>query len=675
MIVLVVAYLAGYGNVSFAVEKSYNFTKLRTDYRLDLTAEGTAVVDKATGETIVVPFGERMTFKGALKYSKDTQYIIHRVRSHAEVYIPMEESAELPVDFLRTAFYNTWDDKTPQESIRDRFNTPIRFPDKSDKVVTAYVNMTEYSNIGNADAAFDPSWDKDNDAIIDADAENLPDYVDPRVFNAPWKNYVAKYWTESWRMVLAKRIDYAAAQHFDGIMLDVPDGVWPWKEAYPELDYQELRKLNNELLQWISNYAKEQYGTAFLITGNFGGAAYFADFGKNVDGAYAQNFFFSWDGSGIINGYGLSQSEGEFKNVVVDFYRKQGVQMLDMEHLGTGEITEGLDFVDYDDRITQENLLHLFRWAIDSGSTPFVSQVFMSRPYNGIPRFSRIIAGMPPFADTPYDDWVLGSDEEDVFATGAGDDLVYGGPGDDEIYGGSGNNDRVFFTGKRSDYDVITDKGVTTVISKNGNEDTDILIGFESLIFSDTTEKIPAYDISFSDVPDTAWFYRAVSYITAKGISAGPASDTFRPADKLTRGDFLVMLMKAYGIGPDENSEDNFTDAGNTYYTGYLAAAKRMGLTGGAGNNMYLPENQITRQDMFTLLFRVLEKIDKLPQGSSGETLADFSDSGQIASYAMEAMNLLVETGAITGSGGKLNPTGTTTRAEMAQVLYNLLLR
>ena len=133
--------------------------------------------------------------------------------------------------------------------------------------------------------------------------------------------------------------------------------------------------------------------------------------------------------------------------------------------------------------------------------------------------------------------------------------------------------------------------------------------------------------------------------------------------------------MKAYGIEPDVNQDDNFSDAGNTYYTGYLAAAKRMGLAGGIGNNMYAPENQITRQDLFTLLFRVLIDIDKLPQGSFGKMLEDFTDAGQIATYATPAMKLFVETGTISGSGGKLTPISTTTRAEMAQVLYNLLSR
>jgi hypothetical protein len=76
---------------------------------------------------------------------------------------------------------------------------------------------------------------------------------------------------------------------------------------------------------------------------------------------------------------------------------------------------------------------------------------------------------------------------------------------------------------------------------------------------------------------------------------------------------------------------------------------------------------------MFTLLYKVLKVIGKLPQGNSGQTLSDFSDTGDMASWAQDAMTFLVETGTVSGSGGKLSPISTTTRAEMAQVLYSLL--
>ena len=68
-------------------------------------------------------------------------------------------------------------------------------------------------------------------------------------------------------------------------------------------------------------------------------------------------------------------------------------------------------------------------------------------------------------------------------------------------------------------------------------------------------------------------------------ITKGTGAGKFSPEALLTRGEFIVMLMRAYEIKADDNPADNFADAGNTYYTGYLAAAKRLGISKGVGNN------------------------------------------------------------------------------------------
>jgi uncharacterized repeat protein (TIGR02543 family) len=196
-------------------------------------------------------------------------------------------------------------------------------------------------------------------------------------------------------------------------------------------------------------------------------------------------------------------------------------------------------------------------------------------------------------------------------------------------------------------------------------------VTFDTTHFSDYAV---AYNkVSFNDVTADVWYHKAVSFIAARGITGGTGNGNYSPEAKLTRGQFIVMLMKAYGIAPDADPKNNFADAGATYYTGYLAAAKRLGISAGIGNNMFAPEKEITRQEMFTLLYNALKVIGQLPQGDSDKTLDHFSDAGQIDSWAKEAMTLLVKTGTIGGNAGKLNPTSTTTRAEMAQVLYNLL--
>lgn len=183
--------------------------------------------------------------------------------------------------------------------------------------------------------------------------------------------------------------------------------------------------------------------------------------------------------------------------------------------------------------------------------------------------------------------------------------------------------------------------------------------------------------VRFNDVAEDAWYAKAVSFIAARDITTGTGGGNFSPDAKLTRGQFIVMLMREYGIAPDENPDpkDNFADAGSTWYTGYLAAARRLKISAGVGGNMFAPEKEITRQEMFTLLYNALKVTGQLPSGDSGKKLSDFSDADEIASWAYDAMKLLVETGMIGGSGGKLTPHSTATRAQMAQILYNLLTK
>ncbi|MBU7006034.1 S-layer homology domain-containing protein [Phosphitispora fastidiosa] len=196
--------------------------------------------------------------------------------------------------------------------------------------------------------------------------------------------------------------------------------------------------------------------------------------------------------------------------------------------------------------------------------------------------------------------------------------------------------------------------------------------------------------VSFSDVNGDAWYKDAVDFIAARGITSGTGDGIYSPDMRLTRGQFMVLLMNAYQIEPAGGSADsaenddntgnnedtgNFADAGNTYYTNYLAAAKSLGIANGVGNNMFAPNKEITRQEMFVLLYNALQLIDELPAATSDKQLATFNDADLVAAWATEAMSALVKGGIISGSDNMLSPAETTTRAQMAQALYNLLAK
>jgi len=183
--------------------------------------------------------------------------------------------------------------------------------------------------------------------------------------------------------------------------------------------------------------------------------------------------------------------------------------------------------------------------------------------------------------------------------------------------------------------------------------------------------------VNFNDIATDAWYKNAVGFIAARGITSGIGNNMFGPEAKLTRAQFVVLLMNAYQISTQNQGEssqiENFSDAGNTYYTDYLLTAKALGIVNGIGNNLFDPEKEITRQEMFVVLYNALKVIDEVPVYVNNTQLSSFNDADKIASWANEALSSFVKTGTVGGYNNNLYPTATTTRAEIAQVLYNVL--
>jgi hypothetical protein len=179
---------------------------------------------------------------------------------------------------------------------------------------------------------------------------------------------------------------------------------------------------------------------------------------------------------------------------------------------------------------------------------------------------------------------------------------------------------------------------------------------------------------SFADVADGAWYNDAVTFAAARGITEGVSETQFAPNHQATRGDFLVLLMRAYGIDVDDSITENFADAGNTYYTAFLGTAKKLGMVAGVGNNRFEPQTRISRQDMLVMIYNILDKKGELPAANShGKTLNDYKDKSEIGAYALPAMKQFVESGIVAGNNGYLMPKGFSTRAEIVQVLYNMM--
>ncbi len=176
----------------------------------------------------------------------------------------------------------------------------------------------------------------------------------------------------------------------------------------------------------------------------------------------------------------------------------------------------------------------------------------------------------------------------------------------------------------------------------------------------------------FTDVTATyAWGAGAIDWLRDKGVVNGVTASTYSPSAYIKRGDFILMLYRAYRLKADFTG--NFADVPKTsYYYTAIGVAKALGIAQGQGDNKFNPDGYLTRQDALVLVLRTVEKAGvTLP---ASVALPNFADKGSISSYAQNAVNSLAKAGVVKGDTlGKINPLQNLSRAEMAVILFRVL--
>ena len=152
------------------------------------------------------------------------------------------------------------------------------------------------------------------------------------------------------------------------------------------------------------------------------------------------------------------------------------------------------------------------------------------------------------------------------------------------------------------------------------------------------------------------------------GVIQGTSPNTYSPGKNITRADFTILLVRAFGI--TDGGAGQFADvSADKYYAAEVAAAKAAGIVDGVGGNRFNPEGAITREDMMVILARAMDKTGKQLSAADAAALQGFADSALVSDYARDAVSRLVKDGHIAGASGRINPKGNTTRAEVAVVL------
>ena len=174
----------------------------------------------------------------------------------------------------------------------------------------------------------------------------------------------------------------------------------------------------------------------------------------------------------------------------------------------------------------------------------------------------------------------------------------------------------------------------------------------------------------FRDFDRTAWYAEAVSAAVDNGLLYGKSSAIIDPNGDMTRAEMAAIINRSFGCYKTADiSQYNDVSKSKWYYKD-VALAVQMGTYNGRSASAMAPDAPISRQEAMTVVARALE----LDYDSYSKTdLSAFSDRSEISNWALPYVRAMVGAGYIHGRGKILAPLDNITRAEFAQIFYNII--
>ena len=176
-------------------------------------------------------------------------------------------------------------------------------------------------------------------------------------------------------------------------------------------------------------------------------------------------------------------------------------------------------------------------------------------------------------------------------------------------------------------------------------------------------------ELPFEDVKVEQWFYEAVKYVYDNEMMNGVSATEFAPDASLTRGTIARVLFNLEGAasGAAATFDDVPADA---WFADAVNWAAANDIVTGYGDGTFGPDNNITREQMATILYRYAQfkGYDVSVKGD----LSAFTDGADVSEWAKDALSWCVGVKLINGrDNGTVDALGTATRAEIAQIFMN----
>ena len=183
----------------------------------------------------------------------------------------------------------------------------------------------------------------------------------------------------------------------------------------------------------------------------------------------------------------------------------------------------------------------------------------------------------------------------------------------------------------------------------------------------------PASAATFTDVPDGAWYNKAVNFCAENSYMTGIGGGKFNPGGNVTRAQ-MAQILYNFSNQPDMSDAENpFSDVKrDAWYANAVLFCKSTDIVSGTSATTYSPNAYVTREQVCKMLYGYYAKSTDTTPSVDLSVLNSYTDKAKISNWAQDSVAWAIQNKIMSGTGNsKLDPKGTCTRAQLAQFICN----
>ncbi len=181
---------------------------------------------------------------------------------------------------------------------------------------------------------------------------------------------------------------------------------------------------------------------------------------------------------------------------------------------------------------------------------------------------------------------------------------------------------------------------------------------------------------SYPDLPPEHWAYEAVTFLTDKKIVVGYPDGYYRPDQKVTRGEFSTMVIKALGLYEKDTPQIfDYKDTAKHWANRNIQVASYYGLVNGYPGGYFYPNNDVTRMEALSIVLNALSP-ENINSEQAKHFVSIYQDYSEIPDWALIKAGQVQMLGLVYNTPGHettLEPMRPATRGELARFVFNMM--